>query len=301
MAFAYDQGQTFDPALLQQYGQPPQPQMPGGGAPQKLDPAALGGGAMPPQGPGALEPMAAGAQAPAGAGMPSLDGNQQLQPAAAGTPQTYTSDQFGQWYQGQYGNALTSDQWNQIGNAVGAPGENGQYTQDQWNTGQQLAKGFQNQPAFFPEFQPPAYESGPAYQAPAKFQAPTMEQAQNDPGYQFALKQGIGSIMSGAAARGVARTGGTMKGLIDYGQQAAAQQYDKVYGRAAQEYAQDYQIGRDAWGVNQQQRDAAYDRRYKGESDRFNAGFRAKEMAFEDLYRRWRDNLNVNTQLALAD
>lgn len=286
MAFNYQQGVAQFGAL----GDPNQP--PQGGVGQF---AALGT-AQPQQAPSPGLPNPA--QNTGVAGPNAGAGGVQQDPAAAG----YTADQFGQWYKGQYGADLNQDQWAQVGSAVGAPtGPNGQYSADQYTAGQKVAQGFQAQPAFFPEFQPPSYEASPAYQAPAKFQAPTMEQALNDPGYQFATQQGIGALMNSAAAKGLARTGGTAKGLIDYGQQAAAQQYDKVYNRAANEYAQDYQIGRDAWGVNDAARRDARDFNYKGASDKFNAGFRAKELAFEDLFRRWNSNLNVNTQLALAD
>lgn len=286
MAFNYQQGNPFG-AL----GDPNQQ----GGVGQV---AALNGGVPLPQGAssGVPTPDATRNTGVAGPDM-GVGGVAQAAPAAG-----YTADQFGQWYQGQYGSALNQDQWAQVGSAVGAPtGPNGQYSADQYTAGQKVAQGFQAQPAFFPEFQPPSYEASPAYQPPAKFQAPTMEQAMADPGYQFATKQGIGALMNSAAAKGLARTGGTAKGLIDYGQQAAAQQYDKVYGRAANEYAQNYQQGRDAWAVNDATRRDARDFNYKGASDKFNAGFRAKELSFADLYNRWRDNLNTNTQLALAD
>lgn len=219
--------------------------------------------------------------------------------AAAG----YTPDQFQQWYQGQFGQAIDPGFLQQIGGAVGAPGgEGGQYSAAQYQQAQQMAQQHQNNTApFFPEFTAPTYEAGPAYQAPAAFQAPTLDQAMADPGYQFALQQGQQSLTNSAAARGLSRTGGTLKALMDYGQQAATQQYGKVYDRSAQQYAQNYQMGRDAWTMNQQQREGAYDRTYKGASDAFNARFRGREMQFEDLYRRWRDKANIEAQMALAD
>lgn len=222
---------------------------------------------------------------------------------AHGDPTGYTPEQFQQWYQGQFGQAIDPTLLGQIGTAVGAPGgPGGQYTQAQYQQGQQMATTHnQNAAPFFPEFQAPVYEQGPAYAAPQPFQAPTMDQAMNDPGYQFALNQGLGALQTRQNAAGVARTGGAMKGLIDYGQQAASAQYDKVYGRAAQQYQQDYQMGRDAWLMNDQARRDAYDRSYQGASDAFNARFRGRELQFEDLYRRWRDKANIEAQMALAD
>jgi hypothetical protein len=92
------------------------------------------------------------------------------------------------------------------------------------------------------------------YQAPvdpgaAKFVAPTQAQAESDPGYQFALSQGQQGIEHGASARGTLLTGGTLKDISQFNQNAASQQYDKVYGRAYGE-AQ----------MTEQERQAAFDR-----------------------------------------
>lgn len=286
-------GQAIDPAVM------------GGAAPQKgaapLDAMMQNpnGGVAGNAGAGGFDYMAA---APAGASMPAMTGGQQLQPAAAGTPQTYTSDQFGQWYQGQYGSAIDPALMQQIGAAVGPAGEGGLYSQAQWDQGVGMAQQHQaNAKPFFPEFEAPKYEAGPAYQAPGKFQAPTMDQAMSDPGYQFALKSGMDALQNSQAARGLARTGASLKELMNYGQQAASQQYDKVYGRAAQEYGQDYQMGRDAWQMNDAQRRDARDFGYRGASDAFNARFRGKELTFQDMFNRWNTNVNTQTQLALAD
>lgn len=216
----------------------------------------------------------------------------------------YTPEQFGQWYQQTYGQAATGEQMQQIGAQVGAPtGPNGTYSAAQWAQGQAAAPGVQQggQQNFFPEFKAPTYDAGPAYQPPPQFQAPTMDQAMADPGYQFSLNQGVKALEGSAAARGTARTGGALKDIMAFGQGAAAQQYDKVYGRAANEYAQNYQIGRDAWRDNDAQRSGAFDRNYRGQQDQFNARFRGQELRFSDLYNRWNTNVNTQTQLALAD
>lgn len=213
----------------------------------------------------------------------------------------YSPEQFNQWYQGQFGQAPNSTLMGEIGTAVGAPGANGLYTANQWQTGQQMAQERGKGGTFFPEFQAPTFEAGPAYQAPEPFKAPTMEQAQADPGYQFSLQQGQKALETSAAARGIARTGGALKDLLAYGQDRGAQQYENVYNREAQNYQQNYQMGRDAWAANQQQREGAFDRNYRGASDAFNAKFRGKELTFADLFNRWNVNTNTQTQLALAD
>ena len=107
-----------------------------------------------------------------------------------------------------------------------------------------------------------------------KFAAPSYEQAQQDPGYQFRLQQGQQALENSAAAKGMLRTGGTMKGLMDYNQAAASQEYDKTYGRALGEYqmgyGQDVTADQQQWGratqkfgMNRQAGLDQYDRQFQ--------------------------------------
>lgn len=84
----------------------------------------------------------------------------------------------------------------------------------------------------------------PQFNAPT-FTPPSYEEAMNDPGYQFSLKQGLEGLQGSAAARGVLRTGGTLKDIIGYGQDRAAQQYGDVYNRAANTFGLNYQGAKD--------------------------------------------------------
>ncbi len=84
----------------------------------------------------------------------------------------------------------------------------------------------------------PAFEHG-------DFVAPTYEEAVSDPGYQFALRQGVAGMERSASARGTLRTGGTLRDIVDYGQRAGAQQYQNVYNRRANTFGINYQIARD--------------------------------------------------------
>jgi hypothetical protein len=63
------------------------------------------------------------------------------------------------------------------------------------------------------------------------FTAPTYEEAMADPGYQFALGEGNKALTQSQAAKGVLRTGGSLKDLLKYGQDMATQQYGNVYNR----------------------------------------------------------------------
>lgn len=54
---------------------------------------------------------------------------------------------------------------------------------------------------------------------------------QNDPSYQWRLQQGQRAMDASAASRGMLFTGGQMKALQDYGQNAASQEYSNEFNR----------------------------------------------------------------------
>lgn len=54
---------------------------------------------------------------------------------------------------------------------------------------------------------------------------------QLDPGYQFRLSEGQKALERSAAAKGSLQSGGFMKGLTDYSQGAASQEYGNAYNR----------------------------------------------------------------------
>ena len=89
------------------------------------------------------------------------------------------------------------------------------------------------------------YQGGP-------FQMPSLEEAQNSPGYQFALQQGLRGVESSAAAKGTLLTGGTLKALQGYGTGLADQTYGNVFSRALQANTQNYNqlYGLAGLGVN---------------------------------------------------
>lgn len=64
------------------------------------------------------------------------------------------------------------------------------------------------------------------------FQAPTLEQAKNEPGYQFTAQQGEEALQNSAAARGNLVSGNTLEALQKYGQNLAETNYNNVYNRA---------------------------------------------------------------------
>ena len=56
---------------------------------------------------------------------------------------------------------------------------------------------------------------------------------QTDPGYEFRLGEGLGSIEGSAAARGGLYSGATMRDLQKYGQDYASQEFGNIYNRLA--------------------------------------------------------------------
>lgn len=90
------------------------------------------------------------------------------------------------------------------------------------------------------------YAGLPGFVAPT-YAKPTMEQALQEPGYQFRLGAGSDALQRSAAARGVLRSGGTLQDLLEYGQKFGQQEYGNVYNRSLQEYDRRYQGAKDAY------------------------------------------------------
>ena len=129
---------------------------------------------------------------------------------------------------------------------------------------------------------PPAPYRPPAYAAPTPFardeyvsatpfESPTAADMAADPSYQFRLQQGQDALERSGAARGVTNTGGTLKDILDYGQNAASQEYGNVYGRMRDTYdtaernrfnAYEANFGNalNAYGMNERNRAGVFDR-----------------------------------------
>lgn len=83
----------------------------------------------------------------------------------------------------------------------------------------------------------------PGFSYPS-FNAPSGQDVLNgDPGYGFRLGQGEQALQGSAAARGVLNTGGTLKDILNYGQNAASQEYSDAFNRALGIYNTNYTTG----------------------------------------------------------
>jgi hypothetical protein len=117
----------------------------------------------------------------------------------------------------------------------------------------------------------------------------TPQEAENDPGYQFARDQGRKTLENSAAGRGVLRTGGTLKDILEYGNKFAEQNYQSVDNRRFRN-----------WGANTDLEFRTYDTNYRGQKDAFDAVRDSERLTFADQYNRWRDRLNSLTNIATA-
>lgn len=63
-----------------------------------------------------------------------------------------------------------------------------------------------------------------------------MENFYTSPGYQFRMDEGLRAIDADASAKGMLRSGATMKAAEAFGQGLASQEYDKYFGRASDQF-----------------------------------------------------------------
>lgn len=102
---------------------------------------------------------------------------------------------------------------------------------------------------------PPSLYTPPTFNAPSPYQAPTFVAPsgltmENDPGYQARLKMGTDALQASAAAKGSLLSGGTQKALDRYTQDYASNEYANVYGRAANTFGMNANLGLQGYGLN---------------------------------------------------
>ena len=69
------------------------------------------------------------------------------------------------------------------------------------------------------------------YQKLAPYEDFGMKQFQADPGYNFRMAEGMKALERSAAARGLLQSGGTLKGIQQYGQNLASSEYENAFSR----------------------------------------------------------------------
>jgi hypothetical protein len=105
------------------------------------------------------------------------------------------------------------------------------------------------------------FPGAPVFKYP-KFHAPSQEEAQKEPGYQFRLDAGQQALERSASAKGILRTGGTLKDFVEYGQNFGAAEYNNVFNRALQGYDREYRGAYDAFAPQL----ADYNNRFRAET-----------------------------------
>lgn len=120
-----------------------------------------------------------------------------------------------------------------------------QFQEQQWNTEQA------NQAPFLKAGQGAVAELSSLTGTPGQglltpygqtFQAPTLAQAEQQPGYQFALQQGEQAMQNSAAASGELLDPNTQRALQNYGQNAAETDYNNVYNQALSTYGTNFNV-----------------------------------------------------------
>lgn len=168
-------------------------------------------------------------------------------------------------------------------------------------------------PFYFPEFDAPQFKPIEPFSYGAfdygAFTAPTLQDAQNEPGYDFAKEEGLKALQNHAAAKGILRSGGSLKDFLGWGNRLAEQNFGNVYNRAANTYTLNRNNAADVWGRNRdnaaetwnqtnKQRLDTFENQYRSAKDKFSGKFDAAKLTFDDIYKRWRDILDANTQIA---
>ena len=68
-----------------------------------------------------------------------------------------------------------------------------------------------------------------------------------DPGYQFRIQQGEEGLQRSAASKGLLRSGGTLKDLVQYDQNFASNEYNQAEDRNRAAYSLNYQLSKDEY------------------------------------------------------
>lgn len=73
-----------------------------------------------------------------------------------------------------------------------------------------------------------AYDKMPTFKP---FEKPTLDEAKQEPGFDLAVQMGNQGIQNSAAGRGLLRSGGTLKDILQWNQNFGNQNYQNVYNR----------------------------------------------------------------------
>lgn len=146
-----------------------------------------------------------------------------------------------------------------------------------------------------PTFKAPEWKAPPAFSF-GDFKAPTADEALTDPGYQFRTDQGRQALQRAGALKGITNTGMNLRDILDYGQNAASQEYQNVYNRDASSYQMNRSNAVDQYNTNYAtQYVDPYKYTYQAALDTFNPSFDAWKTNAGNLERK--NELGTNNSL----
>jgi hypothetical protein len=168
--------------------------------------------------------------------------------------------------------------------------------------GYQWQEGYSDwNPGDVPNFDAPRWQAPPEFSYGGKFNAPNAQELQMDPSFQFRLDQGRKALEQSAAGKGVLRTGGTLKDLVNYGQNFATNEYSNVYNRKFGEYKFDYDKEADIYARNYNLKRDVFDRNYKAAYDEYSPKLKGWETNTNIKARQQESLFNREWQKYLAD
>lgn len=200
-------------------------------------------------------------------------------------PQPYPGDQW-DWPSNDWQNAPPDEPGLPPPNAPYTPPAGPGATPPVWNA--PTSQGYPGMPSYgpVPQFHPPDYKAPPPfayadYEAPQAFnyadwQAPSADTALNDPGYQFRRDQGLSALQRWAAARGTLNDSGTANALVDYGQNAASQEYQNVWNRDWDAYRGNRSMALDTYNTNEGNRYNTYATNRAGAVQTYNTNYQTQ-------------------------
>ncbi len=150
---------------------------------------------------------------------------------------------------------------------------------------------------------PGEFDPGPAFTY-KDFTAPTGQDMLQEPGFQFRMDQGRKALQASQFGKGAGLSGAAAKGIEEYGQNFASQEYGNVYNRAVNDYGINRNNAADIWGKQYGQRNDVYQARASnfGQHNTFNLGnanndYAARRDAAMNEFNRWKASGDWLTQL----
>jgi hypothetical protein len=124
----------------------------------------------------------------------------------------------------------------------------------------------------------------PDFESPGDFKAPTKEDLYADPSYQFRFDEGRRGVELSALAKGLGGSGGTLVDLMNYGQNAASQEYQNVWNRGFGLWRSNWDNALSSYGAKFGTNNANWERAWKNFVERKDTWYRNQNEPFNKLH-----------------